>query len=87
MSRFSFIETNSNDNEIEIEIFEEKIKNLLELDGESILMKVNNLHFLYISRIVFIDFFHLISSTKVCLSLVSLKFSLTVIFANFLKVC
>jgi hypothetical protein len=40
-STFSFIKTNSTDNETEIQIFEEKIKNLLELDGESILVKAN----------------------------------------------
>jgi hypothetical protein len=62
---FSFIKTNNTDNEIEIQIFEEKIKNLLELDGESILVKANNLHYLYISRIILIDFFHILNPIKV----------------------
>ena len=49
----------------EFELYEEKLKNLLILDGESILMKVNNLHYIFISRIIFIDFYDIISSIKV----------------------
>jgi hypothetical protein len=59
---FNFINNNNNN---EIELFEEKIKALLELDGESILMDVKNLHFIYICRIILMDFHEIISSLKV----------------------
>lgn len=49
---------------------DDNIRKLLHLDGENILMSVNKLDYLYVSKIIFFDSYDLISSTRVSMQII-----------------